>query len=192
MIDAAKVQERFADLLEMIGEERLRGQVVEAWLLACAEGGWTDLEQVERMPFSLLTDCGGLGFLEHTEAVTRGALGLAQAQVDAYEKMPYRIDFDRLVAGGLLHDVGKLLEIEPDGAGGYRMSRHGRSTRHPISGTVIAARAGLPVEVQNIIACHSREGEGQPRTVETILIHQADFATFDPFTMRAAGKLIED
>lgn len=191
MIDAAAIKGRFADLLERIIDEGLRGQVVAAWVLACREGGWQKLEDVERMPFSLLTDCGGIGFLQHTEAVTRGAIGLAEAQLAAYPEPPYRIDLDRLIAGGLLHDVGKLLEIESDGSGGYRMSHHGRCTRHPISGTVVAARAGLPLEVQNIIACHSREGEGQPKVVETVFIHQADFATFDPFTLRVAGKLIE-
>ncbi|MFO7767964.1 MAG: hypothetical protein R6W82_03275, partial [bacterium] len=88
------------------------------------------------------------------------------------------------------HPGAILEEIEPDGEGGYRKSRSGRCTRHPISGTVIAARAGLPLEVQNIIACHSKEGDGRPKVVETIFIHQADFAAFDPLTMGAAGQLI--
>jgi putative nucleotidyltransferase with HDIG domain len=164
--------------------------VVEAWVLGCAEGGWEDVESVRRMPFTLLTDCGGVGFVEHTVAVTLGAEGLARAQEEGYEEMPYPIDHDRLIAAGLLHDVGKLLEIEPDGSGGYRKSHHGRCTRHPVSGVVIADRAGIGVEIQNSIACHSKEGDGRPKTVETILIHQADFATFDPFTMKAAGSLI--
>lgn len=191
MITADQVRSLFADLLDRITDEALREQVVEAWVIACAEGGWEDLEEVRRMPFTLLTDCGSIGFIEHTIAVTLGAVGIAEAQEHAYDAMPYEIDHDRLIAGGLLHDVGKLLEIEPDGAGGYRRSHGGRCTRHPISGTVIAARAGIGPEIQNIIACHSKEGEGRPKVVETLFIHQADFAAFDPFTMRASGTLIE-
>ncbi len=192
MIGAEEIRALFAPLLDEIADGELQTGVVEAWVLACAEGGWDDLEPVRRMPFTLLTDAEGIGFIEHTLAVTRGALGLAEAQIASYDTLPYRLDRDRLIAGGLLHDVGKLLEIEPDGRGGYHKSRAGRCLRHPISGAVIAARAGLPLEVQNIIACHSKEGEGRPKTVETILIHQADFATFDPLTARAAGTLIED
>lgn len=190
MIAREEISELFGPLLERIGDEGLREQTVDAWMMACEEGGWEDLDQVRRMPFTLLTDCGGIGFVEHTLAVTWGALGIAEAQQHMYEQMPYPVDWDRLIAGGLLHDVGKLLEIEPDGEGGYRKSHSGRCTRHPISGTVIAARAGLPLEIQNIIACHSKEGEGRPRVVETVFIHQADFAAFDPFTLKAAGQLI--
>lgn len=190
MIDATEIRELFADLLARISDERLRDQVVETWTLACREGGWEELEAVTQMPFTLLTDCGGVGFIEHTFAVAWGALGLAEAQERAYEKLPYKINCDRLIAGALLHDVGKLLEFEQDGRGGYRKSHHGRCTRHPISGTALAARTGVPVEVQNTIACHSKEGDGRPKVVETILIHQADFACFDPLTMKADGTLI--
>jgi len=192
MIEAEEIRNLFGDLLDEITDPGLRDGVVEAWTLACAEGGWKNLDEVKAMPFTLLTDTGGIGFIAHTLAVTLGAIGLAEAQLVSCETLPYAIDRDRLIAGGLLHDVGKLLEIEPDGSGGYRKSHSGRCTRHPISGTVIAARVGLGPEVLNCIACHAREGEGRPKTVETILIHQADFATFDPLTARAAGILIEE
>lgn len=192
MIEAARIEELFDELLDMMEDEQLRNQVVETWVLACNEGGWEDLEAVRRMPFTLLAECGEIGFIEHTLAVTRGALGLARAQQSSYGTMPYEINYDRLIAGGLLHDVGKLLEIESDGIGGYRTSRNGMCTRHPISGAALAARVGIGAEIQNIIACHSAEGEGRHKVVETILVHQADFATFDPLAMRAAGTLIEE
>jgi len=43
----------------------------------------------------------------------------------------------------------------------------------------------------NTVACHAKEGEGRPQVVETVFIHQADFATFNPLVMKKAGKLIE-
>ena len=103
-----------------------------------------------------------------------------------------RVNMDHLIAGGLLHDVGKLLEIEKDGSGGYKKSRNGMCARHPISGAILAGKAGLPDEIINIIACHAKEGEGRPQVVETILIHQVDFACFNPLVMLAGGKLITD
>ena len=113
------------------------------------------------------------------------------AQEQAYREMPYAIDHDRLLAGGLLHDVGKLLEFEPDGKGGYRKSRLGMCARHPISGTAVAYEVGLPDEVLNTIACHAKEGDGRPQCVETVLIHQADFATFNPLVMMESKTLIQ-
>jgi putative nucleotidyltransferase with HDIG domain len=104
--------------------------------------------------------------------------------------MPYAIDMDRLVAGGLLHDVGKLLEIERRADGTFGKSRAGNLARHPISGAILAARAGLSPEVINVIACHAKEGDGAPKVVETVLVHQADFATFDPLVMQGKGTLV--
>jgi len=54
----------------------------------------------------------------------------------------------------------------------------------------MAKAAGLPDEILNTIGCHAKEGEGAPQVVETVLIHQADFATFNPISMIKSGKLI--
>ncbi len=143
------------------------------------------------MPFTLLTNTRGVNFIEHTIAVTNGAYALAKAQEAAYRTMPYAIDYDRLLAGGLLHDVGKLLEIERLEDGSHRKSRSGMCARHPISGTALAAEVHLPDEILNTIACHAKEGDGRPQVFETVLIHQADFATFNPLVMKEKGTLIE-
>jgi HD superfamily phosphodiesterase len=105
--------------------------------------------------------------------------------------MPYKINFDYLYAGGLLHDVGKLMEIEPDGIGGYQKSLAGKYARHPISGAILAAQMGIPEPVLNIIICHAKEGDGRPQVIEAVLVHQADFATFNPLVMKQKGLLIE-
>jgi putative nucleotidyltransferase with HDIG domain len=187
-------EREIADLLEpwlsRIGDEDLREKVVKTFALALSRSGYRTREAFLRMPFTLLADCRGITFLEHTLAVTAGAVGLAQGQAAHYRALPYPLDMDRLIAAALLHDVGKILEIEPDGKGGYRKSRSGMCLRHPLSGLALAAEAGLPEEVLNGIGCHAREGEGAPKTVETILIHQADFATFDPLVLLQKGTLI--
>ena len=87
--------------------------------------------------------------------------------------------------------MGKLLEIERDPAGGYRKSRAGLCARHQISGAILAAETGCSDELVNTIACHAKEGEGRPQVVETVFIHQADFATFNPLVMLSGGKLIQ-
>lgn len=190
MITHADIEKTFKKQLLRISDDQLRRKVVDLWVAMCGQGGWTALEQLESMPFTLLTNHRGINFIEHTIAVTEGAYGLARAMEDSYRTMPHVINYDRLIAGGLLHDIGKLTEIEQDGKGGFRKSFSGKCARHPISGAIAAGRAGLPDEIINIIACHAKEGENRPQVVETVLIHQADFATFDPLTMLEKGTLI--
>jgi len=191
MLTDKDIRSLFGSVLERIANKDLRDKVVKTFVLACRRGGWTSVADLERMPFTLLTDPKGVNFVEHTIAVTEGAAALGRTQAEAYAKMPYAIDFDRLYAGGLLHDVGKLLEIEPDGKGGFRKSLAGQYARHPVSGAILAAECGLPGDVVNVIVCHAKEGEGRPQVVEAVLIHQADFATFDPLVMKQKGLLIE-
>ena len=192
MISATDVQDLFGEHLALIKDDDLRQKTVETWVAGCDQGGWESVEQLKSMPFTLLTDTHGIDFIQHTLAVTEGALALARAKQKHCPEMPYAINIDFVVAGGVLHDVGKLLEIQPDGQGGFRKSFSGRCARHPISGAILAGRYGLPQEIVNIIACHSREGDGRPQRVETILVHQADFATFNPLLMLNQGTLIVD
>jgi len=190
MIEASHIEAAFAPALLLIKDRALAAKVVDTLLLAVKEGGWQSMKDLTAMPFTLLTETRGINFIEHTLAVTLGAVGLARAQAESYRAMPYTIDMDRLVAGGILHDVGKLLEFEKKPDGTFTKSRSGLCARHPISGAILAGKADLPLEIINIIACHAKEGEGRPQCVETVLIHQADFGTFDPLVMLAKGSLI--
>jgi putative nucleotidyltransferase with HDIG domain len=184
-----KIESLFRKQLDKIGNLSLRKTVVQIWVEAAEKGGWSP-EDLEDIPFTLLTETKGINLIEHTIAVTDGALGLAHAIQDAYTVLPFEINRDWLVAGGLLHDVGKLLEIEKSPQGQYQKSHQGKCVRHPISGAILAAKAGLTDEIVNIIACHAKEGEGRPKRIETVLIHQADFALFDPMVLLAKGQLI--
>ncbi len=91
-----------------------------------------------------------------------------------------KIDMDYLIAGAILIDVGKLIEYDKvDGK--LTTSKAGKLLRHPFSGVVIADRFGMPPEVQHIIAYHAKEGDDAKRSTETIIVHHADFVSFEPF-----------
>ena len=154
MITSKEIETVFAGQLGKIKDDGLRNKVVGIWVAGCERGGWDTLDELKKIPFTLLTDTKGVSFIEHTIAVTEGALALAKAQIEAYKKMPYQFDLDRLVAGGLLHDVGKLMEIERDGKGGYQKSRSGKCARHPISGALLAAESGADEELLNLSLIH--------------------------------------
>ncbi len=87
---------------------------------------------------------------------------------------------DLLISGAILIDVGKLIEYDKvDGK--LTTSKAGKLLRHPFSGVAIADRFGLPPEVQHIIAYHAKEGDDAKRSVEAIIVHHADFVSFEPF-----------
>jgi len=191
MIEREEIETVFKEMLDLIEDATLREKVVDAWMHGIEQGGWESVDQLRQMPFTLQVDTRGVNFIEHTLAVTKSAVGIATSQRAHYAKMPYVVDMDRLVAGALLHDVGKLREFERQPDGSHAQSRNGRLERHPISGAVLAAEAGLPDEIVNMIACHAKEGEGRAQVVETVFVHQADFATFNPLVMMSEGKLIQ-
>lgn len=163
--------------LERIGAEMLRQQVRECWLMAISEGRW-EVDDLEAIPFSFL-GTPDISLAAHTRNVTDSALALGRVLGPAYAGH-FRIDFDILLAGGLLHDVGKCLEYERRPDGTFAVSPDGRLRRHPISGTALAARCGLPEAVQHIIAVHSREGDGGYRSPEAWIVHHSDFVNFEP------------
>jgi len=184
-----RIESLFRKQLDTIGDLSLREKVVEIWVLAAEKGGWS-ADDLEKIPFTLLTETHGINLIEHTQAVTEGALGLARAIQETGTSPPFEINQDWLAAGGLLHDVGKLLEFERTPQGVYQKSHRGKCARHPISGAILVAQAGLADEIVNIVACHAKEGEGRPKRIETVLIHQADFAVFDPLVLLEKGMLI--
>lgn len=176
------------ELVELIPEfnlftdESLRRDTLKAYLDALASGGWKP-KDLERMPFTLLIDPCPATMLEHIRGVTRVALAIADAIEAAHPGKPkMRANRDLLLAGALLHDLGKLVEYE-EKDGKFVVARSGRLLRHPLSGMGIARAAGLPEEVQHAIAYHSHEGDKNRATLEAIIINHADFLNFEPFKL---------
>lgn len=172
-----------AKLLELIPEfneienEELRENTLKAWIMAMEKGGWAPCD-LSKIPFTLLIKDTPVSFLEHTRAVVRICMGMAKAiETVLGAKLP--LNWDYLVSGAILHDVGKLIEYKRDGLQ-YIKSPSGKLLRHPFSGVQIATLAGLPDEIIHIIGNHSHEGDHGKRTTEGILLHHADFTSFEP------------
>ena len=163
--------------IDQIKDAGLRDKVVATWEAGLARGGWKP-KDIERMPFTLAKKVS-LNFAQHVRSVTKICLAVADTFDEIYRGDMLKLDRDTLLAGALLHDVGKLLEIEESG-GTFRKSADGRLVRHPFSGVALADAHGLPAEVLHIIAAHSKEGDPYKRTAEAIILHFADFMNFDP------------
>ena len=160
----------------LIEDGDLRQKCLSTWVAAMEQGGWTP-DDLERMPFTLLIDPCPASYIEHVRAVTLTAVRTAEVFAEIYgDRVP--VNMDLLVAGGLLHDVGKMLEYEKREDGATVQTHAGALIRHPFTGMELAARCGLPVEVQHIIAAHAGEGDKVNRTTEATLVNHADFASF--------------
>lgn len=165
--------------LEWIADDDLRDLVGKVWEDAFQSGGW-DEHDLDSIPFTLLVKDTDINLFDHTRIVTHLCRQIAGP---LKEMQGLDINDDHLIAGALLHDVGKLLEYgKKDGE--ISVARSGRLLRHPLSGMGLAVKSGLPEEVSHIIAVHSREGEKSYRSPEAIILHHADFIMFESFKSR--------
>lgn len=166
MVEIKEIQNTFSEELRWIKDKKLRDKVVEVWRVAADKGNWDDLDKV---PFTLLIENSGK-LTDHTKRITN----LAKA---VYDKREEKINLDYLIAGALLHDVGKLLEYEKVGEKVVK-GEYGKKFRHPVSGALLARELGLPDEVVLIIYAHSHEGDKLERSPESVIVHHCDFIDF--------------
>ncbi len=163
--------------IEWIEDAKLREKVIATWIDGLERGGWL-ASDVDRMPFTLAKRVTS-SFAKHVRSVTRICAFVADTFDEIYEGVDLKLDKDLLLAGALLHDVGKLLEME-EADGAFRKSAAGKLVRHAFSGVALADAHGLPAEVQHMIGTHSKEGDPFARTPESVILHLADFMNFDP------------
>ncbi len=161
---------------DLIQDITLREKCLKTWEAAMDEGGWTP-DELNRMPFTLLINPCPVSYIDHVRAVTLTAIRSADTFAEIYgDLMP--VNRDLLIAGGLLHDIGKLLEYENRDDGMTVQTHAGKMLRHPFTGMELAARFGLPPEVQHIIATHAGEGDKVKRSTEATIMNHADFMNF--------------
>lgn len=125
------------------------------------------------------------GYLEHVLSVTRTAAYLADKYDQYYPDMRPPISRELVVAGAILHDIGKLREIE-ETATGAEYTAAGNLIGHILQGRDLvreaAAGRGLDADLllrlEHVIVAHQRLPEwGSPKppmTPEALLVHYAD------------------
>ena len=164
--------------INWIKDKGLRTKTMDAWIYAIEQSP-LEPKDLEEIPFSLLIKDCNISFLNHKRTCVQLAVDIAKKMIDNFGNA-IKVDMDILISGAILIDVGKLLEYKIT-EGKLTTSNYGKVVRHPFSGVAIAARFDLPPEVQHIIGTHSKEGDLGKRTVESIIVHHADFVSFEPF-----------
>ncbi len=164
--------------IDEIQDESLKDKVIACWEEAIAYRNWTN-DELKSIPFTLLADNVKIHFIEHVRTCCRMALAIDQVQQEAYGDRRTPVNRDYLIAGSLLADVGKLMEYDKKEDGTIYKSDYGKHIRHPFSGVGLAFKHGLPSEVMHVIATHSKEGDGEKRSPESIIFHHVDFIDFE-------------
>ncbi len=172
-----KIQKIWPEI-EWIKDPEIKEKTYKCWEYAI-ENSPLQPEDLETIPFSLLINNCDITFMNHKRTAVHLSVEIAKIMEKNFDK-DVKINWDFLISGAILIDVGKLLEYEIiDGK--LSTSKDGKLLRHPFSGVSVADRFGLPTEIQHIIAYHSKEGDLGKRTIESIIVHHADFVSFEPF-----------
>lgn len=171
------------DELIAITRERVTDANLQALVLAILE---SNRDQLLSLPAATRNHHTYLaGYLEHVLSVTRTCIYLVDKYTEYYPDMKPPLDRDLAIAGAILHDIGKLREIEWQ-AEGAAYTASGRLVGHILQGRDIVreAAAGLDVDpdlllrLEHIIISHQRLPEwGSPKppmTPEALLVHYAD------------------
>lgn len=126
------------------------------------------------------------GFLEHVLSVTRTAVYLAKKYDEYYPDMHPPLSKSLVVAGAILHDIGKLIELEfqPHGA---NYSAPGKLIGHILLGRDLVREKGAEIpemdaeillRLEHIIVAHQNLPEWgspiAPHTPEALLVYFAD------------------
>jgi HD superfamily phosphodiesterase len=174
-----RIRELFPEI-EWIQDKELQEKVVDTYKDALTMGNW-EAEDMNKIPFTLLIPDCPYSYLDHVRGVTR----VAKATMDEFNAIyasnnnKFKLDHDTLIAGALLHDVGKLIEYVKDSDGNTVKSQMGKDLRHPFSGTFLALRNSCSSKIGHIIANHSIEGDGTLRSPEAVIVNKADFINFE-------------
>lgn len=175
-MDQRYMEELFPAFLQIENED-LRARAEQAMLMAMEQGGWNE-ENIFQAPVTLSWKDCDVTWVEHVRDVTEMCVTEFDLMKKFYLRHGVSFDRDLVVAGALLHDIGKLTEFVP-GDGGAVHGPNWQLMRHPLSGAIIAAKAGLPEAVIHLIATHSFEGEKSYQTLESDFVRTVDIFVFN-------------
>jgi len=161
---------------ELISDDELREKAIGIWAEQLSIYGWkaSDLEEI---PFTTLIKDNPVSLAIHMRTLAKQC----DVCVDLINKDygdTLKINKDVLIAGALLHDIGKIGGTEKS-ENSFRESQREKLLHHSFSGVGILMSAGIMDEVVHAVALHSRDGEGRRATPEAVLLHHIDFMNYE-------------
>ena len=110
------------------------------------------------------------GLAEHTYFVTKVCISVAEEISRVYKT---KMDMDSLIAGALLHDIGKVWGVRKSRSGKWQPA--GSTIDHTMLGTAELHARHFPEKVVHIVAAHfGDQGPTPPQTIEAYILHAID------------------
>ena len=164
------IMRKYFPIMDTFENSELASKVGNIWYELWKSSEWENIEDADWNPL-----CPGISLIDHTRSVTQGAVEFAKIRKEMYGE---RLDFDILLAGALLHDVGKLLELDPGEQNAIK-SKKGNLFQHAFLGAHKALIEDLPDEVVHIIISHTGQSRVVPQTPEAVIVYCVDLADAD-------------
>ncbi len=175
-------QEMFDDMVQLV-KDHIDLENLSTFVLAILEKHRETLLTLPAAKYNHHATVGG--YLEHVLCVARTCVYLAEKYAEQYPDMQPPLRKDLVVAGGVLHDIGKIRELSatPTGA---EYTASGTLIGHILQGRdmirEMAAEHPLDDEtllrLEHLIIAHQRLPEwGSPKppmTPEALIVHHAD------------------
>jgi len=174
--------ERYFPPLKQVEDKELAEKVANVWFKLWKASRWEKIEDALWNPAL----CPGVTLVSHTNSVTKAAWQFSHIRSEIYKE---KFNYDILLAGAILHDSGKILEVEPDRNSG-KTSTRGKLFQHAMLGAHMAINENVPDEVIHIITCHTGQSRLLPQTPEAILIYALDLADADINRLKANSPLL--
>jgi 3'-5' exoribonuclease len=174
--------EMFAELINTV-ESRIEDQPLRQLVADILE---QHREQLLKLPAAKKNHHAFFGgFLEHVLNVTRTCCHLADKYAELYHDLEPPLNKDLIIAGAVLHDIGKLRELTVNAAGA-EYTPEGCLIGHMLQGRDIVREMAsgrsidpeLLLRLEHVIIAHQRLPEwGAPKppmTPEALIVHYAD------------------
>jgi HD superfamily phosphodiesterase len=182
VINIEEIEKAFPEL-NMINNVEWRKKVCNIWKEVYENSRWERLNDAQYNPLA-----PGISLVDHTKAVTLGALDLAK-NLNKIFNVP--VNNDVLIVSCLLHDVCKLMEYEPADNGTIaKKSMIGKLYQHGFLSGYYALKEDFPESIVSILVCHTAESKTIPRSIEGIALYYADMADADFHRLIAGAPLL--
>lgn len=163
--------------INLIHSADLQRKCIACWKQVLEMGGWEE-KGVRNCSLGVglvAEDCPEKS-IDHCRRVVR-VCETVWNEIGGWANEIGKLDHDTLIAGAVLHDIGKFLEYDyQDGKGCH--AKNGHFFRHVIGGAYVAKLNDLPDEIVYIVLAHSDaqspEGNKAFQTPELMMLKKLD------------------
>jgi putative nucleotidyltransferase with HDIG domain len=165
---------------QKIKDADLRERLYDAWAFGLSKTSFKRIEQLRGSGHPTTPRLKQGTQADHLRGTARLAEIVGIEMKKTFADFP--LDPDVLLAAGLLHDVGKPFEFDPENRKRWQADprRAGfPAVRHSVYGAYVTLSVGLPIEIVHAVGAHSWEGRFMERSTAREIVSEADLAFWD-------------